>query len=113
MPANQSHNCSRSGADEACSRPVRRGQISYAIAPLDQDIVGSIENSFHHCLRRLVSRNCIGDSLETQDQALETLQQRVVQLSRDPDPLTVPLSQSGFHLRSSILNSPTHQVQEG
>jgi hypothetical protein len=32
MPTNQSHNCSRSGADEACSRPVRRGQISYAIA---------------------------------------------------------------------------------
>ena len=32
MPMNHSHSCHRSGASEACSRPVRRGHISYAIA---------------------------------------------------------------------------------
>src|SRR5258706_2926458 len=87
-------------------------QVADAIASLGQHLVRARESLFHLVAGRLSLRNALHRRMEGEDQALESLQESVVELARDPLALEEPLLQPGLDLLPHPLDSQADQERQ-
>src|SRR6516165_1822352 len=57
-------------------------KIANAVPCFAQDVIGAVEHLFHHLSEGISYRDVLGHALHPQCNALEPLQQRVMQFSR-------------------------------
>src|SRR5579859_50062 len=92
--------------------------MANVIAPGGQDLVGAFKGGVQLGFRGLARREAVHDRLETQDQALDALQQRIVELAGDPlalgDPLLQPALYAGGQLaHAKNVERPEDQRRDG
>src|SRR5262245_127075 len=69
-------------------------KVVNAVPCFAQDFIGAIEHLFHHFANRILNGDVLGHALHPQRDALEPLQQRVVQFSRNSCAFTDAFVQS-------------------
>src|SRR4029077_11162584 len=85
------------------------------IAPFSDHLIGAIKRFFHCPTGGIVTRHLLGHGMETQDQALDALQESVMQLPRNARTLAYTLFQADIELQrlltQAVVVSRQHEKQ--
>src|SRR5919198_1390319 len=80
-------------------------KIANTFSSFEQYLVGTIQHIFHQIACRMVLRDCLHHGSKAQHEALKTLQECVMQLSRDTRPLFQLCTKALLNLRRSLFQS--------
>src|ERR1700733_16012188 len=80
-------------------------QAATALAPLEQDLVCANHDPLHLLISNFIVLQSLKHSLELQHQTIKTLQQRVVEFTRDAAALMEPFLQTNIVLPCDFLQA--------